>query len=131
MQTLSSFINGHEVQSVSGETTPITNPSTGEVYAQAPKSGVEDINRAVSAAANAFVGWRDSTPSQRQRALSVAAGIVLRGGDHIGQVVQVLGIFRLECDGPIQVRFRFGMAVQFVERAAGCRASGGRPRARR
>src|SRR5487761_2004632 len=69
MEKLTNFVNGQEVQSSSGETTPITNPSTGEVYAQAPKSNDSDVDVAMKAAATAFEAWGQTTPSQRQRAL--------------------------------------------------------------
>lgn len=69
MEKLSSFVNGHEVQSSSGQTTPITDPSTGEVYAQAPKSNKNDVDVAMKAASKAFETWGQTTPSQRQRAL--------------------------------------------------------------
>ena len=69
MQIFSNFINGQEVASASGETTSIIDPSTGEVYAQAPNSNATDVDKAMAAAASAFKGWRDSTPSERQRAL--------------------------------------------------------------
>lgn len=69
MEKLSSFVNGHEVQSSSGQTTPITDPSTGAVYAQAPKSNKNDVDVAMKAASKAFETWGQTTPSQRQRAL--------------------------------------------------------------
>ena len=69
MQIFSNFINGQEVASTSGETTSIIDPSTGEVYAQAPNSNASDVDKAMVAASSAFKGWRDSTPSERQRAL--------------------------------------------------------------
>ena len=69
MEKLFSFVNGQEVQSSGGETTAITNPATGEVYAQAPKSNAHDVDVAMKAAATAFEGWSQSTPSERQRAL--------------------------------------------------------------
>ena len=69
MEKLKNFINGKAVDSTSGETTPLINPSTGAAYATAPKSNAADIDAAFSAASNAFASWRDSTPSQRQRAL--------------------------------------------------------------
>ena len=126
MQTLSSFINGHEVQSVSGETTPITNPSTGEVYAQAPKSGVEDINRAVTAAANAFVGWRDSTPSQRQRALLKIADALESRAEEIVAIEsqntgKPLAITMSEEIPPMidQIRFFAGAARNLEGKSAG------------
>ncbi len=69
MEKLSNFINGKNVESTSGETTLLINPSNGAAYATAPKSNAADVNAAFSAASDAFPGWRDSTPSQRQRAL--------------------------------------------------------------
>ena len=69
MEKLTNFINGKSVESTSGETTSLINPSNGAAYATAPKSNAADVDAAFSAASNAFPGWRDSTPSQRQRAL--------------------------------------------------------------
>ena len=69
MEKLTNFINGKAVDSTSGETSSLINPSTGAAYATAPKSNAADVDAAFSAASNAFPGWRDSTPSQRQRAL--------------------------------------------------------------
>lgn len=69
MEKLTNFINGKAVDSTSGETSSLINPSTGLAYATAPKSNAADIDAAFSAASDAFPGWRDSTPSQRQRAL--------------------------------------------------------------
>ncbi|TRZ55655.1 MAG: gamma-aminobutyraldehyde dehydrogenase [Streptomycetaceae bacterium] len=69
MEKLSNFINGKSVESTSGETTSLINPSNGAAYATAPKSSAADVDAAFSAASDAFPGWRDSTPSQRQRAL--------------------------------------------------------------
>ena len=69
MEKLTNFINGSAVDSTSGETSSLINPSTGQAYATAPKSNAVDVDTAFSAASDAFPGWRDSTPSQRQRAL--------------------------------------------------------------
>ena len=69
MEKLTNFINGIAVESQSGETTSLINPATGVAFATAPNSNSADIDAACTAASNAFGGWRDSTPSQRQRAL--------------------------------------------------------------
>ena len=69
MEKLANFINGKSVDSTSGEATSIIDPSTGQAYASAPKSNSADIDSAFKAASDAFPGWRDSTPSQRQLAL--------------------------------------------------------------
>ncbi|MFP5252870.1 MAG: gamma-aminobutyraldehyde dehydrogenase [Actinomycetes bacterium] len=63
------IINGESVESASGETYGVVNPATGEVYAQAPASGPEDVDRAMKAAATAFETWGETTPAERQVAL--------------------------------------------------------------
>ena len=69
MKKLQNFINGKYVDAVSGKSTEVINPATGAVYATAPLSSAQDVDQATKAAANAFSEWRDSTPSERQKAL--------------------------------------------------------------
>jgi betaine-aldehyde dehydrogenase len=66
---LNNFINGKPVAAASGETTELIDPSTGEVFASAPLSRDADIDAAFQSAERAFEEWRDTTPSERQRAL--------------------------------------------------------------
>jgi betaine-aldehyde dehydrogenase len=68
-QTFKNVINGELVDGASGETYDIVDPTTGEVYAQAPKSGPEDVDRAYAAAQAAFETWGDTTPQERGNAL--------------------------------------------------------------
>jgi betaine-aldehyde dehydrogenase len=68
-QTFKNVINGELVDSASGETYDIVDPTTGEVYAQAPMSGAEDVDRAYAAADAAFETWADLTPKDRGNAL--------------------------------------------------------------
>ncbi len=68
-QTFKNVINGKLVDSVSGETYDIVDPTTGGVYAQAPMSGAEDVERAYAAAAAAFESWGQTTPQDRGNAL--------------------------------------------------------------
>ncbi len=69
MKTLQNFIDGTSVPAQSGLTSEIINPALGVAYATAPISGAADVDAAMSAAARAFELWRESTPSERQRAL--------------------------------------------------------------
>ncbi|MCL6439346.1 MAG: gamma-aminobutyraldehyde dehydrogenase [Rubrobacteraceae bacterium] len=66
---LENFIGGDYVEGAAGRYYELTNPATGEPFAEAPLSGREDIDRAFAAAQKAFEGWRYSTPSERQLAL--------------------------------------------------------------
>jgi betaine-aldehyde dehydrogenase len=63
---LQNFVDGAFVGARDGASTDIVNPSTGEVFATAPQSGLEDVDAAFQAAARSFDGvWRDTTPSER------------------------------------------------------------------
>ncbi|MGN6132597.1 MAG: gamma-aminobutyraldehyde dehydrogenase, partial [Nocardioidaceae bacterium] len=63
------IIDGKPVEAASGETYDIVDPVTGAPYATAPASGVEDVDRAMRAAADAFETWGETTPAERQLAL--------------------------------------------------------------
>jgi betaine-aldehyde dehydrogenase len=66
---IGNVVAGAESPGADGRTMDLIDPSTGEAYGTAPLSGPEDVDRAMAAAASAFETWRDTTPSERQRAL--------------------------------------------------------------
>jgi betaine-aldehyde dehydrogenase len=68
-QRFKNVINGELVDSASGETYDVVDPTTGEVYAQAPMSGAEDVDRAYAAADAAFESWGQTTPQDRGNAM--------------------------------------------------------------
>ncbi|MDQ1701689.1 MAG: betaine-aldehyde dehydrogenase [Frankiaceae bacterium] len=78
---LENFIGGRSVPAADGRTGDLIDPSTGDVFGTAPLSGPEDVDRAVTAAAAAFDRWRDTTPSERQRALLRIADAVEANAD--------------------------------------------------
>lgn len=51
----------------SSSTTPVFNPSTGDVIAECPAGGTAEVNAAVEAADAAFPAWRDTPPVERAR----------------------------------------------------------------
>ena len=69
MKTLHNFIDGKKQAASSGATSEIIDPVTAKAYANAPVSNAADVDQAVKAAAKAFEEWRETTPSERQRAL--------------------------------------------------------------
>jgi betaine-aldehyde dehydrogenase len=68
-RVLRNFVDGAHTDPVDGGYTDVVDPSTGEVYASAPRSGAEDVDRAMRAAATAFEGWRTTPPRERQLAM--------------------------------------------------------------
>ncbi|WP_340539379.1 gamma-aminobutyraldehyde dehydrogenase [Nocardioides sp. GXZ039] len=75
-KTFKNVVNGELVDSLSGETYDVIDPTTGEIYASAPLSGAEDVDRAYAAAAEAFETWGDTTPQDRSNALLQIAGAI-------------------------------------------------------
>jgi betaine-aldehyde dehydrogenase len=69
MEVVQNVVNGKPVDARDGATTPLVDPSTGETYGSAPRSGEADIDDAVAAANAAFDGWKATTPSERSLAL--------------------------------------------------------------
>ncbi len=126
MEQLKNLINGQSVASSSGEVTSIVNPSTGAVYAQAPNSNQADVDAAMKSAANAFTGWRDSTPSERQRALLKIADALESRSEEIVAIEsrntgKPIGITTSEEIPPMidQIRFFAGAARNLEGKSAG------------
>ena len=126
MKKLQNFINGKSVDGASGETTTLINPSTGEAFATAPKSNAADIDKAMKAASDAFPGWRDSTPSERQRALlKIADAIEARADEFVNLESENCGkpksLTASEEMPPMvdQIRFFAGAARNLEGRSAG------------
>ena len=89
---LHNFIDGAAVEPADGRYEDLIDPSTGEVFASAPVSGEADVDRAMQAAARAFEKWRDTTPSDRQRALlRFADAVDARADELVAAEVQNTG----------------------------------------
>ncbi|MGA1437548.1 MAG: aldehyde dehydrogenase family protein, partial [Ilumatobacteraceae bacterium] len=77
------FINGEWCDSAAGARSNLVDPSTGEVYCEAVVSGAADVDRAMTAASEAFRSWKRTTPSQRSLALLKFADAVEAAGDDL------------------------------------------------
>jgi betaine-aldehyde dehydrogenase len=126
MKKLSNFINGKSVESTSGETTTLINPATAQPFATAPKSNAADVDLAMKSAAAAFEDWRDSTPSERQRALlKIADAIEARADEFVATESEncgkPMGLTASEEVPPMvdQIRFFAGAARNLEGKSAG------------
>src|SRR5690349_225131 len=124
--TFRNVVNGELVDSVSGETYDVIDPTTGEVYAQAPKSGAEDVDRAYAAAADAFETWGRTTPQDRASALLKIADAIETRTEELNSVEcrdtgKPLGLTRDEEMPYASDHFRFfaGAARVLEGRSAG------------
>ncbi len=59
IRTLDFYINGKWEPAAGSATHPVTNPATGEVIARVAYAGASEVDRAVRAAHNAFLNWRE------------------------------------------------------------------------
>ena len=123
---LQNIVNGELGPAADGASLDIIDPTTGAVYATAPLSGQQDVDRAYGAATEAYRSWRWSTPSERQRAL-------LKFADHIEEHAEELiaievqdtgkptALTRSEEIGPMidQIRFFAGAARVLEGRSQG------------
>jgi betaine-aldehyde dehydrogenase len=126
MRRLQNFVGGEYVDSKDSRTSQVVDPSTGEAFAEAPVSGAEDVDRALSVAADAFAGWRRSTPSERSLALiRIADAIEARAEDLVRAECENTGKpFGLTMSEEIppmvdQIRFFSGAARLLEGRSAG------------
>jgi len=123
---VTNFIGGRRVAAEDGRTSDLIDPSTGEVFATAPVSGQADIDAAFESAARAFETWRDTTPSERQRALLRIADAIEEHADEIvaiesqntGKPVELTASEEIPpmCD---QIRFFAGAARVLEGKSAG------------
>ena len=76
------YIAGEWQQAASSDTLECIDPATGEVFDHIPDAGQADVDRAVRAASEAFVGWRRMSGMDRAEILeNIAHGIAARRHD--------------------------------------------------
>ena len=69
MEELRNYIGGRWTDTDFDRRSELIDPSTGDAYASAPVSSETEVDAAFASAAEAFPGWRDSTPGERSLAL--------------------------------------------------------------
>ena len=81
------FIDGQWNHIQGNGTSPVFNPSRGDVIAEVPMGGAEMVNDAVEAAAAAFPAWRDTPPVERARLFFRYRQLIEENFDRICQSV--------------------------------------------
>ena len=126
LRRLENFVNGQHAGTRDGATLDLVDPSSGEVFAQAPVSTPADVDAAYTAAATAFETWRDTTPGERQQALLRIADAFEAHADELVALEsqntgKPLGLTRSEEIPPLvdQIRFFAGAARVLEGRSAG------------
>ena len=119
LKRLRLFINGEWRDTKSGEYTPVYNPSTGEVMAEAPRCTSQEVSEAVEAAAAAYPAWRDTPVTQRVQVLFRYKSILENHLDELavlvstemgknlsearGDVLKAIEVVELACAVPVSM----------------------------
>jgi alpha-ketoglutaric semialdehyde dehydrogenase len=102
-KTFKNFIGGEWVDAVSGETFESRSPATGDVIGLFPKSGAEDVDRAVEAAREAYDDWRLVPAPKRGEILMRFAQVLEREKEALTDLMtREMGKVKAEAGGDVQ-----------------------------
>ena len=116
MERIGHWVGGKQMSGESGRTGPVFNPATGEQTHEVDFASVEEVDRAVDAAREAFPGWRATSLSKRAEIMfrirdlvdehrrEIATLITLQHGkvlsDAMGEVARGLENIEFACGIP-------------------------------
>ncbi|MCB1826277.1 MAG: aldehyde dehydrogenase family protein, partial [Candidatus Competibacteraceae bacterium] len=104
------YIGGAWVDADHRETLVVTNPATGETLGGVPKLGAVEVNRAITAARDAFAGWRARTAKERSTLLRQWFNLMLEHQDDLAMLMT------LEQGKPLtEARGEIAYAASFIE----------------
>lgn len=86
MKTYTLLVGGRRVPAATAAFLDAVDPYTGEVFARVPDGGADDARSAISAATDAFPGWRDTPGVQRAAYMHALADLLRERSDAVGAV---------------------------------------------
>src|ERR687886_2252946 len=102
-KTFRNYIDGEWVDAASGETFESTSPANGETIGVFPKSGPEDVDRAVAAAKAAYERWRLVPAPKRGEVLFRFAQLLTEHKDELTDLMtHEMGKVKAEAAGDVQ-----------------------------
>src|SRR3954466_8010199 len=102
-KSFQNYIGGEWVDAASGETFETTSPATGETLGVFPRSGAEDVDRAVEAAKAAFEDWRLTPAPKRGEILFRFGQLLAEHKDEVAELMaREMGKVTAEADGDVQ-----------------------------
>ena len=102
-KTFKNYVGGEWVDAAGGETFESLSPATGEPIGTFPRSGAEDVDRAVEAARAAFEEWRLVPAPQRGEILFRFAELLKRHKDDLTELMaREMGKVKAEAGGDVQ-----------------------------
>src|SRR5438552_2837108 len=102
-KTFQNYIDGEWVDAASGETFESTSPADGETIGVFPKSGPDDVDRAVAAAKAAYEDWRLVPAPKRGEILFRFAQLLAEHKDDVTELMtHEMGKVKAEAAGDVQ-----------------------------
>src|SRR5216117_2547600 len=102
-KTFQNYIDGEWVDAASGATFESTSPANGETIGIFPKSGHEDVDRAVAAAKDAYEAWRLVPAPKRGEVLFRFAQLLAEQKDDVAELMtHEMGKVLAEAAGDVQ-----------------------------
>jgi acyl-CoA reductase-like NAD-dependent aldehyde dehydrogenase len=103
VRTHQNYIDGEWVDAASGETFDSTSPADGEHIGTFPRSGADDVDRAVAAAKAAFEDWRLVPAPKRGEILFRFAQLLVDAKDELTDLMtHEMGKVKAEAGGDVQ-----------------------------
>jgi aldehyde dehydrogenase (NAD+) len=103
LQQFQNFVGGEWVDAASGETFDSTSPADGETIGTFPKSGADDVDRAVAAAKEAYESWRLVPAPKRGELLFAFAQLLTRHKAELTDLMtHEMGKVKAEAGGDVQ-----------------------------
>jgi malonate-semialdehyde dehydrogenase (acetylating)/methylmalonate-semialdehyde dehydrogenase len=87
MQEFTHYINGKHVAGTSGRFSSVYNPATGEVLGRLPLATPQEVDDAVSKAAEAQVAWAKVNPQRRARVMMKFGALINEHMDELAELV--------------------------------------------
>jgi aldehyde dehydrogenase (NAD+) len=81
------YVNGAWIESKATEYLEVVNPATEQVIAEVARGTEEDVDVAVAAANDAFVGWSTTTVEERVSVLRALAGVIEKNAEEVTSTI--------------------------------------------
>ncbi len=102
-KTFQNYIGGEWADAASGETFESFNPATGDSIGTFPRSGADDVDRAVTAAKEAYEDWRLVPAPKRGEILYRFANLLMEEKDDLTDLMaHEMGKVKAEAGGDVQ-----------------------------
>lgn len=85
--TIRNYVGGQWKESTSGKTEPVYNPATGDIIGHVPLSSMEELNEAVTVAAEAFRAWSRTAVPRRARIMFKYQQLLVEHWDELAKLI--------------------------------------------